>query len=117
MPRIQKVDEFIERSQALLLARPETTRITTTYSHKRAGQGDTANSGSRPAIFHVKTYDPVSGTCYRLRGSRTNQLSRVLSALGPRGVTVTKGQKGDNTEVRGFANIMANVDIEYSKTD
>lgn len=55
------------------------------------------------ALLFVKTYDPVSGTCLRIRISKSNQLSRVWAALGPKGVEIAgKGA------VRGVAGVMGN---------
>jgi hypothetical protein len=119
---IKSIDTFIERSILLLEARPTSTKVSLTYTHRRAeskkAENDETVGGGRPAVLVVKTYDPVSGTCFKVRVSRSNELSRIWSALGPRGVSVTKTdhQKSPvSVKRRGLASIMAGVDIEYTE--
>lgn len=109
--------------------------MTTTYSHstvkkqaKRQAARDASKSTHTPttaggagiekpqtACLFVKTFDPVSGTCLRIRIDKANQLSRVWSALGPRGVQVHKKSAGSGEAgagevqgVRGAASVMGN---------
>lgn len=56
----------------------------------------------------VKTYDPVSGACYRIRIHKSNELSRIMSSLGPRSITLTSGAK--SKKIPGMASVMAAVD-------
>ncbi|CDO53103.1 similar to Saccharomyces cerevisiae YKL122C SRP21 Subunit of the signal recognition particle (SRP) [Geotrichum candidum] len=120
MTAIKSIDKFIQLSHDLLIARPTTTRISTTYSHKqkkraskrsnatdaKEASADQPQQGSAVAI--VKTFDPVSGVCLKLKLSKINQLNRVLSALGPRGVQV------DDKQVVGFAEVLSGKKSEAS---
>ncbi|KAG5367136.1 hypothetical protein CJU89_1588 [Yarrowia sp. B02] len=102
MPRIHDLDTFIQRSASILEARPDTTRLSLTYKHqvkKDAREGaregtpdDEEEEGAQP-ILYAKTFDPVSGVCFRIKITKAKQLSRLLSALGPRGVEITKVTK------------------------
>lgn len=96
--------------------------MSVTYSHRTkkksaketakhdGEQPATVNPEAAPAALYVKTYDPVSGTCFRIRVGRSNELSRIWSALGPKSLEVTKQ---DKTAVeRGMSAIMA--DKEYA---
>ncbi|CAN6674502.1 signal recognition particle subunit Srp21p [Trichomonascus vanleenenianus] len=118
MPVLKSLDTFIEQSQALLEARPETTRVTTTYTHSSKHQPrktqETVSTGARPAVLFLKTYDPVSGTCYRIRVSKANELSRAMTALGPRGVTLTRAKP---VNVKGLASTMANIEVEVASRE
>lgn len=107
---IKSLDRFIERSTQLLEARPDTTRISTTYTHRRAKHNveNVSVTGSKPATLTVKTYDPVSGACYRIRIHKSNELSRIMSSLGPRSITLTSGSK--SKKIAGMASVMAAVD-------
>lgn len=106
MPRITDLDTFIQRSASILDARPDTSRVSLTYKHvvkKTDGSADPKKTASNEdededsataqAVLYAKTFDPVSGVCFRIKLTRTKQLNRLLSALGPRGVEITKVTK------------------------
>jgi hypothetical protein len=70
------------------------------------------NPNATSAALYVKTYDPVSGTCFKIRVSKSNELSRVWSALGPKSLEVTK--KESTSIERGMAAIMADKEFALS---
>ena len=102
------MEQFIERSHALLRARPDTTRVTTKYTHKKVvSTGDRVSAAARPAKIVVKTYDPASGLVYKLKLKKMNELSRVLASLGPHAFDFDASRK------RGAASLMA--DREFAE--
>ncbi|VVT50109.1 uncharacterized protein SAPINGB_P002605 [Magnusiomyces paraingens] len=119
------LDEFIEKSQLLIAARPETTRVTTTYTHSvprpclgsannnananNANANDNSSRGSsQGTAVHVKTFDPISGACFRTSLTRVNELGRVMMALGPQGVSsVSGGTSGSTTNADAGAGASA----------
>lgn len=85
--------------------------MTTTYTHKlkrsssKVSKSAPASSSEKPAPqhtsqIHVKTYDPISGACFRITISRVNELGRVMSALGPRGTTSSITDQSDSSTVK-----------------
>lgn len=103
------MDNFIERSTALLAARPDTARVSVRYTHKKVKHCQEATVGKvRPAVAIFKTYDPVSGALYKIRVTKANELSRILSSLGPRFVEITKENKV--SKKRGLASLMSDVE-------
>ncbi|AOW00862.1 signal recognition particle 9 kDa protein-domain-containing protein [Yarrowia lipolytica] len=107
MPRIHDLDTFIQRSASILEARPDTTRLSLTYKHQvrkvdptreatPEAEEDEDSAAAQP-ILYAKTFDPVSGVCFRIKITRAKQLNRLLSALGPRGVEITKVSKKKRT--------------------
>ncbi|KAK9362845.1 signal recognition particle 9 kDa protein-domain-containing protein [Lipomyces starkeyi] len=73
MPSVSSATVFIHQSTLLLQARPTTTKVTYTYNTDKKSQRGT---------LAVKTFDPVSGTCFRFRTRKVNDLNRILRALG-----------------------------------
>lgn len=75
------------------------------HKEKKADEEVTKN------FVSVKTYDPVSGGCFKIKLYKTKELSRILSLFGPRGVQMTKKKPTEETfivEERGMASLMAN---------
>lgn len=122
MPRIHDLDTFIQRSASILEARPDTTRLSLTYKHQvrkvdptreatpEAEEDDDA-AAAQP-ILYAKTFDPVSGVCFRIKITRAKQLSRLLSALGPRGVEITKVTKKKRTNKKAKLDESEDVKME-----
>lgn len=81
------MEDFIERSHALLSARPETARISMTYTHKNAtstsARGERVDASAKPAKVVFKAYCPHSGLCYKFKATKANELSRILASLSP----------------------------------
>lgn len=91
--RLRKQDTRSKTQSANSAATTTTSTSDTTSS---------TGANAQKASLFVKTFDPVSGTCLRVRVDKANQLSRVWAALGPRGVEVA------SKPVRGAASVMSN---------
>ncbi|KAK9382337.1 signal recognition particle 9 kDa protein-domain-containing protein [Kockiozyma suomiensis] len=72
MPATSSATVFIQQSTLLLQARPTTTKISYSYN---------TNKETKRGTLAVKTFDPVSGSCFRLRTRKVNELNRILRAL------------------------------------
>ncbi|KAJ8103947.1 signal recognition particle 9 kDa protein-domain-containing protein [Lipomyces tetrasporus] len=72
MPSTSSATVFIHQSTLLLQARPTTTKLTYTYN---------TNKKNKRGTLAVKTFDPVSGACFRFRTRKVNDLNRILRAL------------------------------------
>ncbi|KAK9240125.1 signal recognition particle 9 kDa protein-domain-containing protein [Lipomyces kononenkoae] len=73
MPAVSSATVFIHQSALLLQARPTTTKLTYSYNTSKKDQRGT---------LVVKTFDPISGACFRFRTRKVNDLNRILRALG-----------------------------------
>lgn len=99
------MDLFIEHSVGLITARPDTTRVSTRFTHKKSGKGgERVDPNARPAVAIIKTYDPVSGTVYKYKLTRVNELSRIMACLGPHMVDIGTSRK------RGVASLMSDIE-------
>lgn len=115
MPLIKLLDTYVERSIAFLETNPEVL-VSITYHTKPSKTSSTHEAHS---YITFKTYNAQSGICYKYKTSKAKDLSRVLAALGPRGVQFTKTKKvvkDDKKHLeekyvvngRGFASLMSN---------
>jgi len=106
MPVVKSTDVFIERSLHLLEINPTTTRISITYGSETKKQSKNQHKVTKPDIttdehksfVSFKTYDPISGQLHKLKTFKTKELSKLLTALGPHGVSVTKTVKDKETD-------------------
>ncbi|KAK9454698.1 signal recognition particle 9 kDa protein-domain-containing protein [Dipodascopsis uninucleata] len=73
MPRVSSATVFIEQSNRLLEARPLTTKVSYSYN---------VNKETKRGAFAVKSFDPVSGACFRYRTTKINDLNRILRSVG-----------------------------------
>lgn len=104
------MDKFIECANALLVARPDTTRVSTRLTHKNVSKsGDRVSASAKPAVAIIKVYDPVSGAMYKYRLEKQNELSRILSSLGPQNIELTH-LGSTPLKKRGLASIMSDVE-------
>ncbi|KAI0878337.1 hypothetical protein GGS24DRAFT_443489 [Hypoxylon argillaceum] len=105
MPYYETSQEWLRQSALLLEARPNTTRITTTYHltdktgtskkrQKRRQQeaSTTATTTTAPstsaaprASLTIKTFDPHSGACLKYRTTKAAEVSRLILSLGQLG--------------------------------
>jgi hypothetical protein len=111
-----------------VLTNLEKTRISITYGSNKKEEKVTKNRADSFVSF--KVYEPVSGGLYKLKTQKVKDLSRVLTALGPHGVQITKDvehnvkkDRGGDTsmkpkngketvQIRGFSSVLANSEIE-----
>lgn len=133
MPLVKSADVFIERSLHLLEINPNSTRISITYGSESKKQAKAkqnkitkSDTSENRSFVSFKTYDPISGQLHKLKTFKTKELSKLLTALGPHGVSVfkpvEKNQDGDNktqgqqVSVRGFSSVLVNAEVKEGVT-
>ncbi|CAR22500.1 SRP9-21 domain-containing protein [Lachancea thermotolerans] len=103
---VDALDSFITNSVTLLEANPSETVLSVTYNPK-------AKSGK----VAFKTHNSKLSTRFKFTTSRSKDVSRLLSALGPRGVSINNGKiekkrTGKKVQaVGGMSTLLANVDV------
>lgn len=122
MPLVKSADVFIERSLHLLEVNPTSTRISITYGSESKKQSKRKHSKiTKPetenrSFVSFKTFDPISGQLHKLKTFKTKELSKLLTALGPHGVVITKPTKNidlkEQITIKGFSTILANTEIK-----
>ncbi|GMM36302.1 signal recognition particle subunit [Saccharomycopsis crataegensis] len=132
MPKIALLDTYIDRSTSLLDVAASDTLVSMTYHNKSSKKTISSSSdASSYTCVRFKTYNPRSGTCYSFKTSKAKDLSRILSALGPRGVQFTKTKKVSKEPIKlddhaktkileekyivngkGFASLMSNTEFK-----
>lgn len=116
------MDEFIERSASLIRAQPTSTRVCTRFTHKKVGHGrNEMDSGLRPAVVVVKTYDPLTGTLYKYRATKVVELQKIMARLGL-GYTHDERkesgfEKDGGAVMPGLASIMSDVEPVAESTE
>lgn len=106
---MSKVDSFIEDSSKLLEAYPSTTTLSVTYansakkkkkSDKSDDKSDDKKEDPKKATNSVtfKCYEPNSGKCIKLSTYKMKELSRLLTFVGPRGVSVSSKRRVQDDE-------------------
>lgn len=108
-----KMDSFITAATHLLEAFPNAT-VSIAYSnvHKKTGV-----DSRRPANkVRFKVYDAELSKCVRYSTTKSKELSKLLSFLGPHGVSTGTKRKAEGDEPTrksaGLAAIMSNTKIE-----
>ncbi|CCE73240.1 Piso0_000269 [Millerozyma farinosa CBS 7064] len=128
----QDIDAFIKHSVQLIEAYPSKTRLSITYANslkkqqKRAEKvfkADTNKKATNSVTF--KCFEPDSGKCIKYKTYKSKELSKLLTFVGPRGVTLTKksetnstendGESSNNYPINGLSSIMSNVRFEEKK--
>lgn len=116
---VKPIDSFISQSVRLFEANPSQTTFTITYKNRLP-----------ESLPHVsfKTHNPHLDCHYNFETCKSKDVSRLLSALGPRGVTVTLGKverrkklkklakryrkQSRAKDVVGMSTLMVNTDVE-----
>ena len=99
---MEPLDSFITNSVKLLEANPSETILSVTYNCK--------GKGSKVAF---KTHNASLSTRYKFSTRKSKDVSRLLSALGPRGVSITNGKVEKNKtgkktkDVGGMSTLLA----------
>ncbi|SCV00387.1 LAMI_0G04720g1_1 [Lachancea mirantina] len=97
------LDTFILNSVSLLEANPSESLVSINYKN-----------GDGHSKVHFKTHNPHLGTTFKYSTCKLKDVSRLLSALGPRGVSVTSGKiekqrnKKKVKDVRGMSTLLVN---------
>lgn len=125
---VNSIDTYIQDSVRLLKVAPSTSTITITYKtieNKNDTTTDKKNIENKSSVS-FKTKNSQSSTSYTFSTNKSKDLSRLLSALGPRGVTINlssplekkafsngknkkkKITKKNNSHLVGVSSILAN---------
>lgn len=147
MPSKSNIDSFIDFSSQLLEAYPSTTTLSITYANalkkqsknkdKDGSKIDTSSdSNNKKATNSVtfKCYESNSGKCIKYSTYKIKELSRLLTFIGPRGVSVSNTKKRPieneqdkgnakktkvetiNEHTNGLASIMSNVKFDNEES-
>lgn len=134
------IDSFIYSASKLLEAYPSTTTLTITYAntHKKnfnrnkAEVDEERNHGDKKAhnLVTFKCYEPNFGECVKYTTFKSKELSRLMTFVGPRGITTTRKKKRsieenlennsakkpkleiENSKTNGLASIMSNTKFD-----
>lgn len=99
--RVKDIDEYITKSQELLMAAPSSTTISITYTHRNKKEEDTLKS-----VIRFKTYDAKHGICHVFKTHKIKEFSKLCNALGPRGCNV------NGTDMDGISLTLSNAKKE-----
>lgn len=99
------VDSFIESSLELLAAYPSSALVSITYSNelKKVKSNTMASNNEDKKASNsvtVKVYEPSSGKCIKYKTYKTKELSKLLTFLGPKGVTLTQSLSKSKSKKR-----------------
>ncbi|AMD18878.1 HBL024Cp [Eremothecium sinecaudum] len=108
---VKPIDTFISNSLQLLSANPSQTSISFTYKNKNVDDKQ---------YSHVtfKTRNSHLGLNCKFRTKKSKDVSRLLSALGPRGVNIVtssiekKKIKQKSKDVVGMATLLVNTEVK-----
>ncbi|CCC66997.1 hypothetical protein NCAS_0A04390 [Naumovozyma castellii] len=81
---VKPIDTFITSSVKLFEVNPSQTVISLTYK--------TPTEKKRQSDVIFKTHNPHLGTSYKFSTNKSKDVSRLLNAVGPRGVSVIPGR-------------------------
>ncbi|AAS50746.2 ABL025Cp [Eremothecium gossypii ATCC 10895] len=107
---VKPVDSFIKDSLQLLCANPSQTLVSFRY------RGGSAEGSAAEVRF--RTHNSHLGLHYKFKTRRQKDVSRVLSALGPRGVNVVavgterRKRKQASRDLVGMATLLVNADVK-----
>lgn len=82
---IKPIDTFITNSVQLFEVNPSQTIFSISYKWK-------AKSSKKKPVVSFKAHNPHLSNHYKFKTNKSKDVSRLLSALGPRGVTITRGK-------------------------
>lgn len=118
------IDTFITNSVQLFEANPSQTIFSIAYKCKHEG-------AARKPVVSFKTHNPHLSSHYKFKTNKSKDVSRLLSALGPRGVSITRGKvekrasksamkkldkksrkKAQVKDVVGLGTLMVNTDVK-----
>lgn len=124
MPSKSNIDSFIDFSSQLLEAYPSTTTLSITYANalkkqsknkdKDGSKIDTSSDNNNKKATNLvtfKCYEPNSGKCIKYSTYKIKELSRLLTFIGPRGVSVS------NTKKRPIEDEQGNTDAKKTKVE
>ncbi|SCU89952.1 LANO_0D07008g1_1 [Lachancea nothofagi CBS 11611] len=108
-----RLDSYITSSIALLEANPSSTVVSIKYE-----------SGAKAGKVSFRTSNPQLLARYKFSTSKSKDVSRLLSAVGPRGVSITPGKVAKRRcraapviDVNGMSTLLANRDIPEAREE
>lgn len=114
---VKPIDTFITNSVQLFEVNPSQTVLSISYKWK-------PQSGKKKPVVSFKTHNSHLSSCYRFKTNKSKDVSRLLSALGPRGVTITRGKiekrvskpvsrkEAKSRDVVGLGTLMVNTEVK-----
>lgn len=111
-----QMDTFIQSTSDLLEAFPAATVLITYANAAKKSKKDDTKPASNVVKF--KVYDAQLGKCIQYSTYKSKELSRLLTFLGPRGVSMKRKHDEEETAEKkpklslGVASVMGNVKIE-----
>lgn len=113
------MESFIESAASLFEAYPGAT-VTITYANKNKGSESRAVDDLKRAsnVVKFKVYDAASTKCLLYSTYKSKELSRLLTYLGPRGVSRKRDSEGGESAAKkpkivvGVASVMSNTKYE-----
>lgn len=109
------MDVFIQSSLELLEAFPATT-VSITYANVAKKLSKKEKSALN--VVRFKCYDPKLGKCLSYSTYKAKELSRLLTFMGPRGVSMKRKADEEESETKkqktsvGVASVMSNAKFE-----
>lgn len=121
---VKPIDTFITNSVQLFEANPSQTIFSISYKCK-------SKSTQKKPVVSFKTHNSHLSNHYKFKTNKSKDVSRLLSALGPRGVSITRGKiekramkpvtkklakknkkKAHVKDVVGLSTLMVNTDVK-----
>lgn len=87
------IDTFVTNSVKLFEANPSQTSFTILYQY-RSGPSESKKDNKKVPEVSFRTHNGSLSTNYKFTTRKSKDVSRLLSALGPKGVTITVGKVG-----------------------
>ncbi|SGZ48251.1 CIC11C00000002804 [Sungouiella intermedia] len=113
------METFIQSTSDLLEAFPGATVLITYSNVSKKTKSEDAKRASN--VLKFKVYDSHLGKCIKYSTHKSKELSRLLTFLGPHGVSMKrKHDGGDVSEKKqklgvGAASVMSNVKVEETE--
>lgn len=140
------VDSFIKKSSSLLQSFPQTTTLSITYNNKikkitkssksklsgdKTSSDIPINNKKSKNSVKFKCYEPNSGKCISYTTYKSKELSRLITFIGPNGVSmksnkdieIDQNNNNNNEDTKklnhaiGLASIMSNTKFEETSKD
>ncbi|CCD27331.1 signal recognition particle subunit SRP21 NDAI_0K01400 [Naumovozyma dairenensis CBS 421] len=84
---VKPIDTFITSSVKLFEVNPSQTTFTISYR----GPSDTDNNKKKTSVS-FRSHNAHLGVSYKFNTNKSKDVSRLLNAIGPRGVSITPGK-------------------------
>lgn len=124
---VKPLDTFITNSISLLEANPSQTLVSISYGSeakkRKLGEKDSSRALSQhKSLVSFRTHNTHLGISYKFKTNKSKDVSRLLSALGPRGVQISKGKiekkktnkkdPSDSKDTVGMSTLLVNTSVK-----